>query len=170
MAIRLSRRTMLKTSGAAVGAVGVVSLAGTDAEAIPAKQGSARIAQVVRHSGDRATVTVLASGAEMSVPVKDFPLGWRLRAGDRVLVTGPDFPVDPSTVIPLNHRVIGRLEAVTARGGESSGARLAGTDVVLRPETEWDPAVTRAGSGYVAHCVENGIDETLTCFRLELAR
>lgn len=167
MAERISRRKLLRRS-AGVTAGTAAALAFLEVPARAAGRGGARVGRVRRHEGDTAEVELPepqggAAARVVTVPVMGFPAGWRLREGDQVLVTGPDFPEHPSTAWPLVTRLVGPV----GRTGRSA-IRVAGRRVGLRKETVRDGT---AGSGgrYQAYCIKNDRDQTLSCVVLKAA-
>ncbi|MFF0470496.1 hypothetical protein ACFYPX_24045 [Micromonospora zamorensis] len=155
---KFSRRTVV--TGAAVAAASDATVAlggGAAAQAAPkSSSGRARIARVVNHVGDSAEVEVLAAGAVVATttaPVSGFPAGWRLRAGDRV-VLGPD-----ATVNPLVKPVRGRLE----RSGSS--ARMGGRKVSVSEDVA--AGSSAAMVEHVGFCVDNDSGESLSIIALK---
>jgi hypothetical protein len=156
---RLSRRSVIAGSAAAAAGATGVAVLGTGspagAEVSAAGSGRARIARVLRHGGATAEVEVLsASGSVLEVrsaPVTGFPDGWRLRRGDRVLLTG----ASAGMVMPLVEPIQGRLS-----GGGQSSAQIGGRAIIVRDAAATDEDA--AGGDSVAFCVRNDADGTLS--------
>ncbi len=173
MARRLTRREMIKQSATAAAAIAAaaVALDSRTSAAAAGATGSARTARVIRHLRGLAEVQILASGTgavigNTTVRASGFPAGWRLREGDLVVVTGPDFPGEPSTATLRLKSLVGRLEA-SGTGGPSESVRIDGIDVMVRSETG------RKGSArdamYEAFCIENDLDQSLSAVSIRPA-
>ncbi|MEU8247506.1 hypothetical protein [Nonomuraea sp. NPDC048916] len=173
MAIRLSRRSLLKGSAVA-GLASTVVFHGDVARAETAATGGARVARVIRHEKGSADVVLEGSGVTVSgLPVSGFPDGWQLQPGDRVLVSGPDHPIDPSTVTPLVIRLVGTVAAPTDRA-RVMAQKVGGVEVSLRDQTivqtvAVDGSAVR-GSRYEAYCIENANGRVLSCVAFRPAR
>jgi hypothetical protein len=164
MSRSVSRRELMK-KGVGGSAAAVAAFAFLDGTAQAAEHGSSLVGHVIKHTGDTADVKLLGRGGGrvVRVPVLGFPDGWRLRHGDEVLVTGPDFPVHPSTAMPLVTRLVGTVEAA---GG--SAVRVAGKRIALRGETVLVTA-TSDSARHEVYVVKNGRDRTLSCVALRPA-
>lgn len=174
MATRLTRREMIKQSATAAAAVaaGIVVLDGRASAAAPGPGGSARTARVIRHFRGLAEVQILASGTRAvvgttTVRASGFPAGWRLRRGDLVVVTGPDFPGEPSTATLRLKSLVGRLQA-SGTGRPAESVRIDGTDVMVRPQTGRKAGPPNAT--YEAFCIENDLDHSLSAVSLRPAQ
>ncbi|MDI6103369.1 hypothetical protein QLQ12_32645 [Actinoplanes sp. NEAU-A12] len=157
---KFSRRAVVTGAAAAAATGATVALAeGAAAQAAPkSSPGGARIARVVSHVGDSAQVEVLSAAgavvATTTAPVSGFPAGWRLRAGDRVVLAPDD------TVNPLVKPVRGRLE-----GSGRSSARIGGRKVSVSEDIA--AASSAAVEENVAFCVDNDSGESLSVMGLK---
>jgi len=150
-----------------VGASGAVVLASgsaAQAEVPKGRSGRARIARVVRQSGASADVEVLsATGTVLAVqtaPVVGFPAGWRLRRGDRVVLTGAAAGANPSMIMPLVEPIQGHLE-----GGGQSSARIAGRAIIVRDGEAVGKDAVEGDS--VAFCIRNDVDGSLSAVSVQ---
>ncbi|MEV6930718.1 hypothetical protein AB0M46_40380 [Dactylosporangium sp. NPDC051485] len=134
----------------AAGAAGAAALVNETAAQAAPSGGKARIARVVRQTGSSAEVEV--EGATRTAPLFGFPDGWRMRQGDRVLLTAT---AGGALVMPLVEPIQGRLE-----GGSQSSARIAGRAVVARSAGTIEQGAAAGDS--VAFCVRNDADGTLS--------
>jgi hypothetical protein len=164
---RISRRRLLKRS-AGVTAGTAAAMAFLEVPSQAAAPGEARVGRVRRHRDGIVEVDLPAPGNTavrdvVTVPVMGFPEGWQFRAGDQVLVTGPNFPEHPSTAWPLVTRVVGPV----GRMGRSA-VRVGGRRVLLRRGTV-QAGPGKPGSRYQAYCVKNDRDQTLSCVALRPA-
>jgi hypothetical protein len=165
---KISRRSMIKRSaGVAVGTVGGAALIdGMIASSAHAgTPGSSRLARVINHTGDTADVEVLSpdTGAvigERTAPVHGFPDGWRLAKGDKVVLTGPSFEDEPSTIMPLVKRTVGTL-AGTARARRAGALTVGKTKMRTQVATFW--AGGAGNSRYEAYYIENDLSHSPWC-------
>lgn len=165
----MRRRKLLERSALALaaGAAGVAVPA--SAEAAP-RCTSTRIGTVVRVR-DAARVEVAFTGGAPNVVVTTdgFPPGWRLRAGDRVVVT--DVVTGVPVAAPLVVRVTGPLHGETGAG--PGVVRVADTVVAVRPATvqAGTDAVDAAGTAdYEAYYIENRLGLRPDCVALRPRR
>jgi hypothetical protein len=152
MARPIGRRAFLakSTMVAAAGTAAAVATTGRAEADAPAKQrGSAEFATVNRHDGELAEVTVRGSAKAELLPLTGFTAGWRLRAGDQVVVA-TEMGSGTRFVEPLVSFVVGRVDRTPSR---AQTIEVAGKTLVLRDATTIQ--LGDSSADYVVHYITN---------------
>ncbi|MQA84603.1 MAG: hypothetical protein GEV03_08270 [Streptosporangiales bacterium] len=116
--------------------------------------------------GSVAQVAVDEAESTMTVPVKGFPAGWRLRPGDRVFLRET---AGKKQATPWVRPVEGVIEGQPTAG---RSLKMAGQNVVIGEETVVVGGADRsdASVAYVADCIENVRGRPLSCVALKPRR